>query len=115
MFTLSLPLIETDSIRIRKTETPDLNFVISLEELDENSQFIIPWERERHQSALADSDILHLIIEEKSTMKPAGYIILAGIQNPNCSVELLRITISEKGKGLGRKAIQLVKQFVFED
>jgi hypothetical protein len=42
---------------------------------------------------------MHLIVEDASTCKAVGYVITAGLQNPNNSIELMRIVITDKGKG----------------
>lgn len=55
-------------------------------------------------------DILHLSIEERSTNKLIGYVILAGITNPNHNIEFRRIVISDKGHGFGRETLKLVKK-----
>jgi diamine N-acetyltransferase len=60
---------------------------------------------------LTDPDIAHLIVEAD---KRVGYVILAGLQDPNETIELRRIVIMEKGLGYGKAAIQQVKQEAFE-
>jgi len=40
-------------------------------------------------------------------------LILAGLTNPNQSIELVRITIREKGKGYAKETFRLVKDWVF--
>jgi diamine N-acetyltransferase len=105
---------ESKLIRLRYTTLKDLEFVCSLESDKENAQYIIPWSKERHEKSLEDKDILHLIIEEKSNNIAVGYIILAGLMNPNKSVELMRITIAEKGKGFGKESFRIIKQWAFK-
>ncbi|MBO8155827.1 MAG: GNAT family N-acetyltransferase [Bacillaceae bacterium] len=105
---------ESGIIKLRKTKIEDLDFVCHLESLKENSQFIIPWTKEKHKQALENEDILHLMIEEKITNKAAGYIILAGLKNENKSIELVRITIHEKGRGYGKESFKLIKEWVFD-
>jgi RimJ/RimL family protein N-acetyltransferase len=41
--------------------------------------------------------------------------IMAGLDEKHRNIEFRRIVIGEKGKGIGRKAIQKVKHFCFED
>lgn len=57
---------------------------------------------------------MHLIIEEGVSHRIVGYIILAGLQNPNRNIEFKRIVITDKGKGYGRKALKLIKKIAFE-
>lgn len=99
------------ALQLRKTEDRDLDYVLAVEHSDENRSFVIPWSREQHRQALVDPDIVHVIVE---TQIRVGYVILAGLVGPNQSVELRRIVISEKGKGYGRAAVEMVKDLVFE-
>jgi diamine N-acetyltransferase len=57
---------------------------------------------------------LHLIVEQGDDNKPIGYIILAGLEQAHQSIEFRRIVITDKGKGYGRKSLQLIKKMVFE-
>lgn len=104
---------KSDIIILRLTKENDLDFVIDLETQDENSDYIIQWSREEHLRALCQEDIMHLIVEDKNSHKPVGYVIMAGLQNFNNSIELKRLVICDKGKGLGRETLRLIKNFVF--
>lgn len=106
-------MLETNRIRLRKSMSEDLDFVLGLEELLENSQFIIPWTKEKHLESLTNKDILHLVMEDKINNTRIGYIILAGLTNSHQSIELMRITIGPKGKGYGKEAFHLVKDWCF--
>jgi len=44
-----------------------------------------------------------------------GYVIIAGITNPNRNIEFMRVVISSKGKGFGRETLKLVKKITFEN
>ncbi|MGA4466842.1 GNAT family N-acetyltransferase [Bacillus bombysepticus] len=99
-------------INLRKTVQDDVDFICDLESDSENSQFIIPWSKVKHLDSLTDDNILHLIIEDKNKNR-VGYIILAGLINPNQSLELMRITIGSKGKGYGNEAFKLIKDWAF--
>lgn len=100
-------------INMRKTNKEDVAYVYDLEWNEENASFIIPWPKEKHMKALLDEDILHLIIEDKLEQKQVGYAILAGLTNPNQSLELMRITIGPKAKGYGKEAFKLIKDWSF--
>jgi diamine N-acetyltransferase len=104
--------VHSDKIVIRNTNSKDLLYVTHLESKAENKEFIIPWDIEKHRQALFDKDKLHLIIEDTNN-KPVGYMILAGINGPNDSIELIRITISDKGKGFGKEALRLIQHWAF--
>jgi RimJ/RimL family protein N-acetyltransferase len=105
---------KSDLIILRNTREEDLGFVIHCEYLPENAQYVGQWTKEQHRSSLFQEDILHLIVEERATKQPVGYVIIAGITNSNKNVEFRRIVISSKGKGIGRETIKLIKKIVFE-
>jgi diamine N-acetyltransferase len=98
-------------IILRRTEESDLDYVLSAEHSSENRVYVTQWPRERHLAVLTDPDIAHLIVEAD---KRVGYVILAGLQDPNETIELRRIVITEKGLGYGKAAMQQVKQQAFE-
>lgn len=108
-------MMNTASIRIRDTKWEDVDFVLHLESKDENKRFIIPWDKQKHEHAFMNKDMAHFIIETQATNQPVGYIIMAGLQNPNQSIELVRIVVDAKGKGYGKEALRLIKQRVFEE
>ena len=106
-------IIESDLILLRKTKIDDIDFVIKAETNEENAQYVGHWSFNEHIKALENSDLLHLIIQNSSG-KEVGYIIIAGIENKNKSIELKRIVITEKGKGYGKEVVILVKKLAFE-
>ncbi|MCL6604832.1 MAG: GNAT N-acetyltransferase [Paenibacillus sp.] len=106
-------LLTSDLIKIRRTDIEDLEFVIRTEHDNENKSFITQWTIEQHIAALTNSDCLHLVIEDLSS-NLVGYSIIFGLENKNANVELMRLAISQKGKGYGGKSIRLLQQFIFE-
>jgi len=108
LFTMSKSL---EALELRKTEERDLDYVLAVEHGDENRLFVIPWSREQHLQALVDPDVAHLIVNAETKV---GYVILAGLLGPNQSIELRRIVISEKGKGYGSAAVEIIKDLVFK-
>jgi RimJ/RimL family protein N-acetyltransferase len=106
-------IIGSDLIFIRKTKIDDIDFVIKSETDSENAQYVGQWSCNEHIKALENPDLLHLIIESSNGEK-IGYIIIAGIENKNKSIEFRRIVVTEKGKGYGKEAVRLVKKLAFE-
>lgn len=104
---------KNEDIQLRKTEVEDLEFVIESERDYENAKFVGQWTKEEHLCSLDNEDILHLIIEKTDTKKAIGYVIIAGIQNPNNSIEFRRFVVCEKGNGFGRKTLELIKELSF--
>lgn len=105
---------KSDLIILRNTQEDDLNFVVDCERKPENAQHVGQWTKEQHRSSLLQEDILHLIVEEKTINMPVGYVIIGGLTNPNRNIEFRRVVISNKGKGLGRETLKLVKKITFE-
>lgn len=105
---------KSDNLIIRSTQENDLDFVINAEREEENAHYVGQWTKEQHLEALTQKDIMHLIIEDTSLHRAVGYVIIAGLRNPNNSIELMRIVITDKGKGFGRQTIQLIKKIAFE-
>lgn len=99
------------AITLRKTEESDLDYVLATEHDPENCRFVIPWSREKHLEALCDPDLAHLIAQRERRI---GYVILAGLLDPNQSIEFRRIVITEKGCGYGKATVGLVKEVAFE-
>jgi len=108
LFTMSKSL---DALGLRRTEETDLDYVLAVEHSEENRLFVIPWSREQHRQALADPNVAHLIAHAQTRV---GYVILAGLLDPNQSIELRRIVISEKGRGYGRATVELLKDLAFK-
>lgn len=102
-------------IRLRPTKKADLDFVLAAEQDKDNLPFIIQWQRKQHEAALKDSDTSHLIVERIAEPISVGYVILGELENPNQSILLKRIVVTEKGKGYGKEALRLVKQLAFEE
>lgn len=107
---------ETDELILRPTLAADLDFVVQSEQDSANRPFILPWKREIHEQALSDPNLAHRIVQCRIAPQktPVGFVILAGLQDSNQAIEFRRIVITEKGKGYGRQAIDLVKQLAFE-
>jgi RimJ/RimL family protein N-acetyltransferase len=98
-------------VQINNTKESDLAYVLEAEGNEENCKYIIPWSVERHLQALSDHDTAHLILQDEVNV---GYVILAGLLDPNQSIEFRRIVITEKGKGYGKEAVEIIKKLAFE-
>ena len=101
--------------RLRPTMLSDLDWVTSVESDAINRPFITPWERTQHEGALRIPDTRHFIVEAGPELPRAGFVILQGLRNPHGSVELKRIVLQLKGRGLGRTCVRLLKRMAFAD
>ena len=100
---------------LRETMFADLDCVLSIEADTNNAQFLSPWLRDRHQQAIENPDEAHWLIVDAGSDKPLGFVLLAGLTNSHGSVELRRIVVADKGKGIGRAGLRIVTQRVFEE
>lgn len=102
------------NILIRNTREADIDYVIDFEQRPDNALYVGQWTKEQHINSLYQEDVLHLIVEDIITYEPVGYVIMAGLTDPNHNIEFRRIVISKKGKGFGRETLKLIKKISFE-
>ncbi len=100
---------------MRNTEEKDLAYVLETEKDRENKPFVGQWDSATHIKSLTDVNIKHLVIEDSISGKVVGYLILRGFTGINKSIELMRIAITDKGRGFGKAALETVKQMVFSE
>lgn len=100
-------------LQLRNTSVEDLDFVLRTEQLPENSEYVIAWTEQQHKDALTSKHKLHLILETPDKIR-IGYAIISGLDNLNHSIELVRIVISDKGRGYGKEAIKEIQKCAFE-
>jgi diamine N-acetyltransferase len=104
-----------EALRLRPTMLSDLDDVIAIENDARNLPFITPWDRTQHEGAVRFPDFRHFIIEAGPGVERAGFVILQGCRNPHRSVELKRIVLQPKGRGLGRLCVRQLKRMAFRD
>lgn len=110
-------MIGSARLRLRPTLIDDLDFVVGIEQDEANRPHITPWDRTQHEAAVRFPDFRHFVIEatDADLAGPVGFVILIGCRNPNRSIELKRIVIQAKGRGLGRACVRLLKRVAFAD
>lgn len=101
-------------IRLRRTESADLDWVLAAEADPENRPYVTQWTRREHESALDDRDTSHRIVETLADARAVGYVILAGLSSAGEAVELRRIVITDKGRGYGRETLRLIKTIALD-
>ena len=107
-------LIESDILSFRESKKNDLNYIKKTESDPQNKPYIFQWSKKKHLETMGNDDNLHIIIEEKSTGNPVGYIIMAGLISDFNSLEFMRFAISKKSNGYGKESMNLVKKLAFE-
>jgi len=103
------------NIVLKETGEADLDFVIQAENDPANSYYVDHWDYNKHRDSLMESDVKHMIIFNKSGNIPVGYSIMAGFSGRHKCAELKRLVITDKGKGYGQQALDLIKEMVFRD
>jgi diamine N-acetyltransferase len=114
-FAASSPDRTTARVRLRPTMTSDLDFVVALEQAQDNAALVTPWEKTQHEAAIRFPDFRHFIIEGGDDLSAVGFLILIGCRNPNLSIELKRMVVQAKGAGFGRAALRVAKRVAFDD
>ena len=102
-------------VRLRPATPGDLDWIVAAESDPANAPFVTQWPRERHARALDDPGMRHLLVEDAGDGRTVGYVILAGLERPRDSVELLRIVITDKGRGYGGETLRWVKRLALEE
>lgn len=111
---VSLPaIVHDDQIMLRQTELTDIPFVVATESQPENASYVRHWDADIHRRALVNGDIQHMIVQSLNDSRPLGFVILRGLKIGDSTIELKRIVVADKRRGVGRRAIGLIKQFVF--
>lgn len=98
-------------VTVRPSTPEDLAFVLAAERAPDNAPFVLQWTREQHLHAVSDPSYAHWIIE--SGGRPAGYLILMDLFSPHESLQFRRLVVLDKGRGIGRAAVRLVKEAAF--
>ncbi len=103
-----------EGIRLRRASEEDIEYIYSTEHSEENIKYVIAGTADWHRKALQNSDMIHFIAEAEDG-KNIGLVILAGLEDPDDCLELMRLIVDEKGKGYGRKLLKEIKRFAFEE
>ena len=103
------------SIILRKTTAADLDFVSAAESHPDNSNYVYQWSPAEHLAALSDPNLAHYVIEDSHTHELLGYIILDEVQNSSHSINLRRLVVTVKNRGIGRLALEAIKKIAFEE
>ena len=104
-----------DIIGLRATSDRDIPFVVETEQDPSNALYIRNWDYQTHQRSLVNGDIQHLIVESITDQASIGFVIIGGLKVGGSRIELKRIAVTKKGRGIGRRVIRLIKKHVFEN
>lgn len=98
-------------IRLRRTTIDDLSFVCQAESHPDNCNFVYQWKMYEHEDALNNPNFAHYIMLHNN--EPSGYIILDDVLNSSRSINLRRLVVTQKGLGIGKQALELIKDIAF--
>lgn len=98
-----MPIDET--ITLRDTKVEELAAICKMEQGDARN-FILPYSLERHQKEFAEPTVVYKSICRADEL--VGFIILV-LDPDDVSVEFRRIVISEPGRGIGKLAVEMVR------
>lgn len=107
-------ILRSGPLRMRATQSTDLDFVRRVEADPQNAPHVEQWSREEHQAALERADCVHTLLETAAEGEPVGYLILEGTEDPEQRILLRRVAIARKGRGFGRAAVKLAIRYAFE-
>ncbi|MGD0296193.1 MAG: GNAT family N-acetyltransferase, partial [Bryobacteraceae bacterium] len=91
---------------MRRASIQDLPFIVALEQQFRGHDLVGAEDLAPHEQRMNDPDCQYWIAGHDDS--PAGHVILRGIQSVNCSVELMRVVVSEPGQGLGRAVLDAI-------
>lgn len=97
---------------LRPATAADVDWLVGQEERPELAAFIHRWTAEEHRANLADTDKRYLIAEDADGGR-LGFVILAGLETPARDVELVRMAVTEPGRGLGKPLLRQVIELTF--
>ena len=107
-------LQEGPRLRLRRAVEADLDYIMEQEYAPENLQFIVPFDRDLHANLLDGKGAFDVIVEEKETGEPVGYLMIDGLTTEAKEIEWTHVIIGKKGQGYGHEAMKLVKAWTFE-
>jgi RimJ/RimL family protein N-acetyltransferase len=98
-------------ITIRKADSDDIAFVMSVEGLPGYADLVGEWSHGQHESKLMDSDYVYLLA--LSDGKPIGFAIFKGFEDVMGNLCLHRIAVAKTGAGVGTLFIAELLDWAF--
>lgn len=102
-----------NKVRLVSTIREDINNIIEFEK--DNNLFVHRYNKEKHIQLLSDNNCFHLSIKRLDNNNLIGHMILFGGESRDKILEFRRLTIDEKGQGIGKEAVKLLKILCFEE
>ena len=106
------PVLQRGRVRLRPTTPGDCSFAVALEARPEHARHLGQWSEAQHRACLNSPSWAHWILEANEA--PVGLVILQDTDDPDGNVLLRRIVVDTKGRGHGRRAMELTMRYAFE-
>ena len=74
-----------------------------------------PYDLDKHNAVRNAGSAKPFIVETADGEDKIGFLIISGLANPFAEIEFMRIIMDVKGKGYGREALKMMKNWAFED
>lgn len=103
-----------EKVVLRKTSLDECGLIEAAEIHPDNSPFVGHWSLEAHMDSCENPDHLRITVLD-ANQEFAGFMILRGMTRAEESIEIKRIVITKKGRGLGRETLKLIMSLAFED
>lgn len=99
------------NLELQRATVADLPLIAAMEQDADTRELIIPYAWDVHVRKLSDPGFVYLRVLEGGRV--VGFMILV-LDADGTSVELRRVVISPKGRGVGQSAIPLVERYCRE-
>lgn len=108
----SIAAMKAMPLTSRPATPDDIPWIMAVEQDPAFSPYIVSWERERHERALADPRFLYRIAATPEQSRIGFAILIQNEPSPG-QVYLQRLAIFTPGQGLGRRFLNLILQELF--
>ena len=103
----------TRSPTLRPASAGDADYIAAAEAVPEIAQYVFPWPAAEHAEKMAEASFGYHICQDEAGA-PVGYAILNGIGGPNRSIELMRLAVTERNRGIGSALLSMITREAFE-
>lgn len=101
-----------DGIVLRPTRREDVDWVLGVEGHPDQRPWVTQWSRERHERFMGEAMCEHRVVEQANGR--CGYLLLRGAGHPDGSIELVRLVVTRKGAGIGRRVLRATLHHAFD-
>ena len=109
-------LIEGLRLRLRRAELADIDYICTLQEAEDNRDFIVPFSRMDHETIITQGTTsMDIIVAERESEERVGYLHVTGLLLESKEQEWTHVIIGKKGLGYGHEVMKLLKAWAFED